>query len=118
MQVLKDRDDLRGIEEGLRDWETVDRAKVGEELAAADELEDHVEVAVVLGNAVEVYLKLGSHAGYDERVIDGCQYAALRDDVVHLLETDNLGFLEDFHGNVLFGVHVLRQTDTAEGAYR
>lgn len=76
MQVIKDGDDLRGIELGLRDGERVDGPEVSEQFAAADELQYHVQVPVVLCRTVQVHLNKSLKAiRYDERVTDRSQYA-------------------------------------------
>lgn len=105
VEVLKGQDDLSGVEFGNVVGEALELAKVGEHFPAAHVFEDHVQVGGVGEGGEKV----------DEEGMTGpLEDFLFIDNVLDLLETHDLGLLEDLHGKVLTGRPVLDKMDTTK----
>jgi len=98
MEVFERQHDAPEVEARDVRCEASRAPEVGEEFAARDVGEEHVDVEVVLERRVEID---------DEGVLDAGEDLALGCYVLDLAEADNFGFAQDLHGEVLEGVRAV-----------
>lgn len=98
MKILENEHDLRNIETSNALVKSAQFAKIGEELAARDVIEKHVE-RIVIGEG-------GEEVGDEGMAGNLGEDSALMTNVVNLLELDDLCLPQDFQG-VDFGLVLL-----------
>ena len=118
VQVFEGQHDLRAVEARVRLAEAADSTQVREHLAAADELEHHVQIAVVLqhrhsGSATHLEREVHVH---EEGEVDGLQDLLLVERVFDLLQLDDLLLVEYLHRVVDAVLLVLHEHHAAEAA--
>lgn len=98
VKVLEREYNLSRVKTRVRLREAADLAKMAEHLATGYIFQHHVQIRVVL----EVEAQR-----YEERETDRLQYPLLVERVLHLLQLDDLLFIEYLHGVILLGRFVL-----------
>merc|ERR1719192_2363366 len=107
VEIVKSRDNLGRVEEGGCRVEPTSTSQVGEELAATDVGEEHVEEALVFAAPGQVD---------QEGMIDLLEDVFPILDMFYLLEPDDIVDGEDFESEVLATGTVATQAHTGEGA--
>lgn len=106
VEELEDEDDLGGVEAGDGLVEAAQLSEVGEELAAGDVIEEHVQ-GIVVGERSE---EVGDEGVPGDIGEDGAFVAH----VVDLLEANDLGLAQDLE-RVHFGVELVIEGDVSRG---